>query len=87
MLNLKGLFGYENKNVVITGAASGMAKAATELLLELGANVYALDLNEVTLPVKQSFKVNMGNKQEIDAVIEQLPDTIDAVFSCHGVAA
>lgn len=87
MLNVKSLFGFEGKNVVITGAASGMAKAATELLIELGAKVYALDLNEVSLPVTKSFKVNMGNKQEIDDVIAQLPDTIDAVFSCHGIAA
>ena len=43
--------------MVITGAASGMAKVATEL----GANVYALDLNEVSLLVTQSFKVNMAN--------------------------
>ena len=86
-MSLKELFGYEGKNVVITGAASGMAQAAAKFLIDLGANVYALDLNDVTLPVKQSFKVNMGNKEEIDHVITQLPDTIDAVFSCHGVAA
>jgi NAD(P)-dependent dehydrogenase (short-subunit alcohol dehydrogenase family) len=86
-VNFKDLFGYEGKNVVVTGAASGMAKAAAEFLIELGANVYALDLNEVTLPFKQSFRVNMGNKEEIDQVIEQLPSTIHALFSCHGVAA
>lgn len=87
MMDLKELFGYEGKNIVITGAASGMAQSAAELLIDLGANVYALDLNEVTLPVKQSFKVDMGNKEEIDKVVEQLPDTIDALFSCHGIAA
>ena len=86
-MDVKQLFGYEGKNVVITGAASGMAKAATELLIELGANVYALDINEVKLPVTKSYKVNMGIKEQIDYVIEQLPETIDAVFNCHGIAA
>ena len=86
-MDLKQLFGYEGKNVVITGAASGMAKAATELLIELGANVFALDINEVKLPVTKSYKVNMGIKEQIDQVIEQLPETIDAVFNCHGIAA
>lgn len=85
-MGLKQLFGYEGKNVVITGAASGMAKAATKFLLDLGANVYALDLNEVTLPVKQSFKVNMENKDEVDHVLAQLPKKIDAVFICHAIA-
>ena len=51
-MDLKELFGYTGKNVVITGAASGMSKSATELLLELGANVYAIDKNEINLPVK-----------------------------------
>ena len=86
-MDLKQLFGYEGKNVVITGAASGMAKAATELLIELGANVFALDINEVKLPVTKSYKVNMGIKEQIDQVIEQLPETIYSVFNCHGIAA
>lgn len=37
MKGLKELFGYEEKNVVVTGAASGMAYTATEFLLTLGA--------------------------------------------------
>lgn len=86
-MDLKELFGYTNKNVVITGAASGMSKSATELLLELGANVYAIDKNEIDLPVKEKFQVDLSNKEEIDSVIEQLPEKIDALFLCHGIAA
>ncbi|MHA6250381.1 SDR family oxidoreductase [Oceanobacillus sp. CAU 1775] len=85
-MDLKQLFGYKGKNVVITGAASGMGKAATEFLIELGANVYAFDMNEVTLPVTKSFKVDMSKKDEIDVAINDLPGEIDAVFSCHGIA-
>jgi NAD(P)-dependent dehydrogenase (short-subunit alcohol dehydrogenase family) len=33
MLSIEKIIGLEGKNVVITGAASGMAKAATELPL------------------------------------------------------
>lgn len=86
MLNMKTLMGYEGKNVVITGSASGMSKAATELLIDLGANVYAIDLNEISLPVKQSFRANLANKEEIDSVIAQLPEKIDVLFLCHGIA-
>ncbi len=86
-MNLKQLFGYEGKNVVITGAASGMSKSATELLLLLGANVYAIDRNPIDLSVKESFQADLSKKEEIDKVVEKLPEKIDAIFLCHGIAA
>ncbi len=85
-MDLKKLFGYEGKNVVITGSASGMSKAATELLIELGANVYAIDINPVCLPVTKSWQADLSKKEEIDRVINELPDKIDALFLCHGIA-
>ena len=56
-MDLKKLFGYEGKTVVITGSASGMSKSATELLLELGAKVYAID-------IKCRFKIDMSQQIE-----------------------
>jgi NAD(P)-dependent dehydrogenase (short-subunit alcohol dehydrogenase family) len=85
-MDLRALWGYEGKNCVVVGAASGMGKAATELLLELGANVYAADFNEVAPPVKQAFRVDMSDKDQIDQLLTQLPDRIDKVFTCHGIA-
>ena len=60
-MDLKKLFGYEGKNVVITGAASGMARSATELLISLGANVYAIDINPVDLNVTQSYQIGRAH--------------------------
>lgn len=85
-MNLKELFGYEGKNIVITGAASGMSKKAAELLLELGANVYAIDINKIDLPVKKAFQADLASKEEIDKTIAELPEKIDALFLCHGIA-
>ena len=34
---MKDYFGYQNKNVVVTGASSGMGKATAEMLVDLGA--------------------------------------------------
>lgn len=85
-MDLKKLFGYEGKTVVITGSASGMSKAATELLLELGAEVYAIDINPIDLPVKKAFQADLSKKEEIDKVIQELPEKIDALFLCHGIA-
>ncbi len=85
-MDIKAMYGFENKNVFITGSASGMAKAATEFLIELGANVYAADINEITLPVTKAYHADLSRKEDIDAVLENLPETIDAVFLCHGVS-
>ena len=82
-MEIKELFGFEGKNVVITGAASGMGKAACELLIELGANVYAADLNPIDLPVKKAFQANLGEKEEIEKLVDQLPNDIFAFYSCQ----
>lgn len=85
-MEIKELFGFEGKNVVITGAASGMGKAACELLIELGANVYAADLNPIDLPVKKAFQANLGEKEEIEKLVDQLPNDIVAFYSCQGIS-
>jgi NAD(P)-dependent dehydrogenase (short-subunit alcohol dehydrogenase family) len=82
---MNDVLGYEGKNVVITGAASGMGQAAAQLLVEAGAQVYALDIAEVSAPVSNSMKVDMKNAKEIDAAVEQLPQEIYGLFNCAGV--
>lgn len=84
-MDIKQLLGYEGKTVVITGAASGMAHCATELLLSLGAKVYAVDMNPCDLPVEQTVLGNLAKKEEIDRVAAELPEKIDVLFLCHGV--
>ncbi len=82
---MKDVLGYEGKKVVITGAASGMGAAAAELLVELGAEVYALDIAEVKAPVRESIGVDMKDKGSIDSAVKQLPAEIDVLFNCAGV--
>jgi len=85
-MNLKQLFGFEGKNVVISGSASGMSRSATELLLELGAHVYAVDINPIDLPVTQAYQADLSDKNQIDKWLAQLPEKIDALFLCHGIS-
>ena len=86
-MDIKGLFGFEGKNVVITGAGSGMGKAATRLLTELGANVYAtVRRKPLDFPVTKEIPSDLGSKEGVDAVIAQLPEEIDALFICHGIS-
>ncbi len=83
---MKDYFGYQGKQVVITGCSSGMGAAAAEMLVELGAEVYALDVRPVNLPVKKYIAVDLLKKESVDAAIAQCPATVDRLFSCAGVA-
>lgn len=83
---MKDYFGYTGKTCVVTGAASGMGKATCEMLLDLGAEVYALDMAEVTLPVKKFIQCNIGDKASIDAAFQELPQEIDKFFGIAGVS-
>ena len=85
-MDIKSVFGYEGKNVVVTGAASGMGKAATEFLISLGAKVHAVDINPVDLPVEKAYIANLGEKESIEKLVSELPDSIFAFFSCQGIS-
>jgi NAD(P)-dependent dehydrogenase (short-subunit alcohol dehydrogenase family) len=79
------ILGYKGKTVVITGAASGMGQAAATLLVELGAEVYALDVAPVSAPVANAIYVDMKDARSIDNAVAKLPQNIDALFNCAGV--
>ena len=82
---MNNVLGYEGKRVVITGSATGMGAAAAELLVGEGAEIYALDINEVKAPVHAFIKTDMKSKSSIDAAVAQLPEEIDVLFNCAGV--
>jgi NAD(P)-dependent dehydrogenase (short-subunit alcohol dehydrogenase family) len=82
---MKDVLGYQGKTTVITGAASGMGAAATRLLVDLGAEVHALDVADVATPVEQTLRVDLADPTSIDAAVEKLPAKIDRLFHCAGV--
>ena len=84
---MKDYFGYQNKNVVVTGASSGMGKATAEMLVDLGAKVYALDWNECDVKgIKQYVHVDLSKKESIDQAMKELPSHIDSYFGIAGVS-
>ena len=86
-MELNDLFGLEGKNVVVTGTGSGMGHAAAELLVNLGANVWAsVHKRPLDLPVTVSVACDFSVKEGCDMFIAAVPETIDALFLCHGTA-
>ena len=77
---------YSGAVCVVTGSASGIAKATTEILVDLGAEVYTLDMNECTVPgIKKHIPTDLSVKESIEAAFTQLPDKIDKFFGIAGV--
>lgn len=84
---MKDYFGYNGKVVVVSGAASGMGKAATEMLVDLGARVYALDWNRVAIDgIEEFIQVDLSDRMAIDAAFALIPDHIDSFFGIAGVS-
>ncbi|MCL1849530.1 MAG: SDR family NAD(P)-dependent oxidoreductase, partial [Clostridiales bacterium] len=83
---MKDYLNYGGAVCVVTGSASGMGKATTEMLVDLGAVVYALDVQEVTIPGIQLFiQTDLADKASIDQAFTQIPDKIDKFFGIAGV--
>ena len=84
---MKDYFGYKDKVCVVTGASSGMGEATARMLVDLGAKVYAIDMNECRVDwITEFIKCNLANKGEIDEAFKKIPEHIDAFFGVAGLS-
>lgn len=83
---MKDYLGYQGKVCVVTGAANGMGKAAVEILVDLGADVYALDHVTATTPGTSFVDIHLGDRKSIDVAFSMLPSKIDNYFGVAGVS-
>lgn len=98
MLEKRGVLDLSNKVAVVTGAASGIGLATSQLLSEYGAKVMLLDINEDGEKEAQKiveegreakfFKCNVtsyDNCKEVISQIEKDYKRIDILFNNAGV--
>src|SRR5690606_9204179 len=83
---IDNLLNYQGKNVLVVGGATGMGAAAAQLAGQLGANLFVMDVADISYPVAQAIKLDLRDAAAIDKAVAQLPATIDKVFCCAGVA-
>jgi NAD(P)-dependent dehydrogenase (short-subunit alcohol dehydrogenase family) len=82
---MKDILGYEGTRCVVVGAATGMGEACARTLVEMGAEVIALDIAPVTAPVKQAIEVDLADPASIEAAAAQVDGEIPKLFVCAGV--
>ena len=82
---MKDYFNYVGKTCVVTGGSNGMGKATVEMLLDLGAKVYNLDLVPGDIAGMEYIQVNLTERESIDKAFEKLPPTIDKFFGVAGI--
>lgn len=68
----------EDKNIIVTGAGQGIGRALSKMIVELGGNVVAVDINEAAL--------NDLAAEHPDRIIVSVGSVADADFAADTVA-
>ncbi len=72
---------FDNKNILVVGASSGIGNALANHLLQSGANVFSASRTEPVLPIPHS--TFDANSPELYSN-QSLPDTLDGLVYCPG---
>jgi NAD(P)-dependent dehydrogenase (short-subunit alcohol dehydrogenase family) len=79
-------FRYDGKRVLVAGGATGMGAAVSQLVTELGGEVYVADVKPVSYPVAKAIAMDLRDRASIDAALAEMGAPIHAIFSCAGVS-
>jgi NAD(P)-dependent dehydrogenase (short-subunit alcohol dehydrogenase family) len=85
---VRDVLGYEGKRVIVAGAGSALGAATAALLVELGAEVHAVDANKPDVPGLASFtECDLFDPHQIDAAVKRIGAYLNALFNCAPLAA
>ena len=77
---------FDGKRCVVTGAASGMGEAAAQALVELGGEVYGLDIKPTTVNgLAKSIEIDLKDSASIEGALDAVGGPIHALCSVAGL--
>jgi NAD(P)-dependent dehydrogenase (short-subunit alcohol dehydrogenase family) len=80
------LFRFDGKRALVVGGASGMGRAAAELLRDLGAEVIVFDIQSVDLDGVTGLQVDIREPADIDKGLAEVGGPIHVIIGAAGVA-
>jgi NAD(P)-dependent dehydrogenase (short-subunit alcohol dehydrogenase family) len=85
---MQPIINYQNKTVVVTGAATGVGAALVDKLRAAHAErIIALDIKPCNGPIDQFILADLSDPFAVDDAVHRLPESIDVLFNNAGVAA
>jgi NAD(P)-dependent dehydrogenase (short-subunit alcohol dehydrogenase family) len=82
---VEDVLGYDGRRAIVTGAASGMGEATARILVELGAEVTAVDIRPTAVEVAEYLEVDLRDKAAIEAAAAKVSGPVQAFFNCAGL--
>ncbi len=83
---------FDGRTIIVTGSSGGIGKSVTDLLLNLGARVLAVDVappvnNPVTAPTNfKYFQCDLSKSDELDKLIAEIaPHEPDSLVALAGI--
>ena len=79
----------EGKVALVTGAASGMGRAITQVFAAEGARVAAVDRNEEGLPERNAWVLDVSDAAAVGATVDEVESRlgpVDILVNCAGVS-
>jgi NAD(P)-dependent dehydrogenase (short-subunit alcohol dehydrogenase family) len=78
--------GYRGARVLVVGGASGIGRAAAEIVADLGADVLVADHRPPDEPLGTYLELDLRRAESIDGLLAAISEPVDVVMLCAGVA-
>jgi NAD(P)-dependent dehydrogenase (short-subunit alcohol dehydrogenase family) len=79
-------FRFDGKRCLVTGAASGMGEATAQALVELGGEVYGLDIKPTSVEgLAGSVELDLEDRESVERALDVVGGPIHALCSVAGL--
>jgi NAD(P)-dependent dehydrogenase (short-subunit alcohol dehydrogenase family) len=83
---MNDVLGYAGRRCIVTGAASGMGEATARILVELGAEVHAIDIRKPDVTGLASYsETDLSDPAAIAKTVGAIGSVVNNLFNCAGL--